>query len=213
MRRRILLGTVVGTVVAFVYGFLTWAALDLWSGKVQSLPPQHPLLAVEANQVLVDGAYFFPPLEKGRVDQLRSTGRPEDAAQADALEAAWTEAHRRGPTGMLIIRKQGSEPMSAGVFACSIGFDVLCAGLMSFFLAATACPSWPGRWMYGLMIGAFAALAANGADASWFHYPANFVLYDAADIFLKWTTVSAAVALVVAPTTQCPFHRAPPAAA
>jgi hypothetical protein len=100
--------------------------------------------------------------------------------------------------------------MSAGTFACSIGFDLIGAGFMAFFLAATACPSWAGRWMYGVMIAAFGALAANGADASWFHYPAGFVLYDIADLFLKWTTVSAVVALVVAPAATCPFHRAAP---
>lgn len=212
MRRRILLGTVVGTAVAFVYGFVTWAVLGLWDGKLLSLPPGHPAGTMVAESVVADGAYFFPPFDKERSQALRATGNPADEAAANAMDAEYEQAHQAGPVGMVILRKEGAPTMGAGTFACSIGFDLICAGFMAFFLAATACPSWVGRWMYGVMIAAFGALAANGANASWFHFPANYVLYDIADLFLKWTTVSAAVALVVAPAATCPFHHSPPAA-
>lgn len=213
MRTRILIGTVVGTVVAFLYGFTTWAALGLWDGKIQSVPAGSTLAESFAAQVVADGAYSFPPHDKARYEELAASGRPEDAAAAKAMRTAFEAAHEHGPVGMVIIRKQGMPVMSAGTFACSIGFDLLCAGFMAFFIAATACPSWAGRWMYGVMIAAFAAMVANASDVSWFHFPVNYVMYDIADIFLKWTTVSAAVALVVSPATSCPFHKAAPAAA
>ncbi|MBL9141030.1 MAG: hypothetical protein JNK53_04115 [Phycisphaerae bacterium] len=210
MRTRIAIGAVIGTVVAFFYGFVTWAVIGLWDGKIQSLPPQHDIGRMVASEVLTDGAYFFPSFDTAKSKALRASGTPEDAAAADAMDEAYEVVHRAGPIGMVIIRKEGLPVMGAGTFACSIGFDVICASLMAFFIAATACPRWVGRWMYGVMIAAFAALAANGANASWFHFPANFVLYDIADLFLKWTLVSAAIALVVSPAPPCPFHAATP---
>ncbi len=203
----------VGTVVAFSYGLITWAAIGLWDGKMQSLPPQHDVGRMVADGVLTDGAYFFPSFDQAKFRALTASASAADQEQAKAMEAAYEIDHQAGPIGMVILRKEGLPVMSGGTFACSIGFDVICASLMAFFIAATACPSWAGRWLYGVMIAAFTALAANGADASWFHYPANFVLYDIADIFLKWTVVSAAVAVVVSPATTCPFHAAAPKAA
>jgi hypothetical protein len=57
------------------------------------------------------------------------------------------------------------------------------------------------------MIALFAAVVANANDLNWFAFPTKYVLYDMADLFLKWTFASAAIACVVGGSRSCPFHK------
>jgi hypothetical protein len=199
MKLRILIGTIVGTVVAFTYGFVTWAVLDLWADKIQSMPPSVDMGAL-VSKLPADGAYHFPGFDK-------------EAAKGDAAQALWDQyevEHEKGPIGLLLVSKQGKPSMGASTFISSLGMDAVCALLMAFFVAGTACPSWPGRWTYGVMVALFAAVASNSSDLAWFDFPSKYVLYDMADLFLKWTVASAAVAAVVGGSKSCPFHAGAP---
>jgi hypothetical protein len=61
------------------------------------------------------------------------------------------------------------------------------------------CPSWAGRWVIGIVIALFAAMAANGPGLAWFQLPARWVYAGIADTFLTWTVATAVIAAVVRP--------------
>ncbi|MFO0783191.1 MAG: hypothetical protein U0636_05870 [Phycisphaerales bacterium] len=208
MWTRIIVGSLAGTVVAFLYGFITWAVLDLWGGKIHTVPLDMDMGALVVRALPEDGMYAFPPFDKERLAKVG-----ESSPEGQKLAEEWEARYRQGPVGYVLVRKQGVEPMGPSTFVFSIGADFLCAFLMAFFVVGTACPSWAGRWTYGMLVAMFAALVANANDFSWMHFPASYVAYDMADIFLKWTIVSAAVAAAIKPTSACPFHRAPAGAA
>lgn len=202
MKLRILIGTVLGTVVAFAYGFITWAALDLWADKLQSAPMDVDMGAL-VNKFPEDGGYYFPPFDK---EAFKNAGKSDP----DAAKRIWDEyeaAHIKGPVGVILVRKSGRPTMETSTFVSSVGMDALCALLMAFFVAGTACPSWAGRWTYGVMVALFAAIVANANDLNWFAFPTKYVLYDMADLFLKWTIASAVIACVVGGSRSCPFHK------
>jgi hypothetical protein len=123
-----------------------------------------------------------------------------DAEQRARTVSDWREASQRGPVGVLLVRKQGRDPISAQRYLTAFGYMAFSAFLMSILMAGMRCPSWVGRWTIGMVIALFAAMAGDGPDLAWFQLPARWVYAGIADTFLTWTVASAVIAAVVRPT-------------
>ncbi len=192
MIRRILIGTLVGTVAAFAWAYVSWSAVRLYDWAVAPLPAQAELAPAIAHAVPRDGAYAFPWID---ADTLSSAA--PDARRA-AIES-WRQGSIDGPVGILLVRKHGKDPLAPQRYLTGAGYMAFCAFLMSALMAGMRCPSWAGRWAIGMLIALFAAMAADGPDMAWFQLPARWVYMGIADTFLTWTVASAAIAAVVRP--------------
>lgn len=192
MTRRLLLGTLVGTLAAFAWAYVSWSAVRLYDWAVQPLPGEAELAPAIATAVPRDGAYAFPWID---VDTL-ATATPE--ARRESVDS-WRRRTQDGPVGILLVRKQGKDPLTAQRYLTGAGYLAFCSFLLSALMAGMRCPSWAGRWAIGMLIALFAAMAADGPDMAWFQLPARWVYMGIADTFLTWTVASAAIAAVVRP--------------
>lgn len=190
--RRIFLGTVLGAIAAFAWGYLSWSTIRLYDWAVQPLPSAVELAPALDRAAPRDGAYAFPGIDIAAVHDL-------PPAQREAAVTAWRAATEKGPVGVVLIRKEGRDPLSVGRYLTGLGYFALCAFLMSVLMAGMRCPSWVGRWTIGITIALFAAMAADGPDLAWFQLPARWVYAGIADTFLTWTAASAVIAAVVRP--------------
>jgi hypothetical protein len=199
MTRRILLGTLVGTLAAFAWAYVSWSSVRLYDWAVQPFPAEAEASASIARAVPKDGAYAFPWID---VDAARA-GSPE--ARRAAVES-WRSRTQEGPVGVLLVRQHGKDPLAPQRYLTGAGYLAFCSFLMSVLMAGMRCPSWVGRWAIGMVIALFAAMAADGPDLAWFQLPARWVYMGIADTFLTWTVASAAIAAVVRPsaTKACP---------
>ena len=192
--RQVVLGTIVGTVVAFGWAYVSWSSVRLYDWAIQPMPAEAvPMVGIPPR----DGAYAYPWID---VDRLRS-GTPEDRA---AAVSEWRSQVDGKPVGVLLVRTSGRDPISPSRYLTGAGYLALCAFLMSVLMASMRCPSWAGRWVIGVVIALFAAMAGDGPDLAWFQLPARWIYMGIADTFLTWTVASAAIAAVVRP--HAPAH-------
>ena len=192
MLRRVILGTILGALAAFAWAYVSWSAVRLYDWAVQPLPTANELAPQIARAVPRDGAYAFPALD---MDAVRAM---PDAERAAAV-AAWRQESERGPVGLLLVREHGRDPISVRRYLTAFGYMAFSAFLMSTLMAGMRCPSWAGRWVIGIVIALFAAMAANGPGLAWFQLPARWVYAGIADTFLTWTVATAVIAAVVRP--------------
>jgi hypothetical protein len=192
MTRRIILGTIVGTLAAFAWAYVSWSGVRLYDWAVQPLTADAELGQHIARAVPRDGAYAFPWID---VEEVRAA----DPAARKAAVDAWRERTMQGPVAVLLVRQQGKDPLAPQRYLTGAGYLAFCAFLMSVLMAGMRCPSWAGRWTIGMVIALFAAMAADGPDLAWFQLPARWVYMGIADTFLTWTVASAAIAAVVRP--------------
>jgi hypothetical protein len=192
MTRRIILGTIVGTLAAFAWAYVSWSGVRLYDWAVQPFTADAQLGQRIARAVTRDGAYAFPWID---VEEVRAA----DPAARKAAVDAWRERTMQGPVGVLLVRQQGKDPLAPQRYLTGAGYLAFCAFLMSVLMAGMRCPSWAGRWTIGMVIALFAAMAADGPDLAWFQLPARWVYMGIADTFLTWTVASAAIAAVVRP--------------
>jgi hypothetical protein len=197
MTRRIILGTIVGTLAAFAWAYVSWSGVRLYDWAVQPLAADAELAQRIARAVPRDGAYAFPWID---VEEVRAS----DPAARKAAVDAWRAQTIQGPVGVLLVRQQGKDPLAPGRYLTGAGYLAFCSFLMSVLMAGMRCPSWVGRWAIGMLIALFAAMAADGPDMAWFQLPARWVYMGIADTFLTWTVASAAIAAVVRPGKSVP---------
>lgn len=189
---RLILASIVGTVIVFAWGGLSWMVMDLWSEDLRELPNADALMpAIKAN-VGATGAYAFPPL-------VESEGvSPEEARQA------WTEQCAEGPVGILLVRPDGADTASPSMFIVGILLEFAGAMLLAVVLATAARAGHgpAGRMAIGIAIVGFAVIAGVLVPSNFMMNPAGWVRAMAGDLAIGWGLAVVAISIIVkAPRT------------
>lgn len=191
---RIAIAALVAAVIVFVWGFIAWAAVGLWSGQLRQLP--NHLVVVEAirSSVPESGAYYFPPMST-----VPEPASPEIAARE---QERFVAEHRAGPIGMLLVRREGAEPMDPMVLvtglALSFGGAVLMSAVATFLARRGA--RWRERFAATFAMALFAAIAVRGSDWAWFSFPTDYTVAVVLDLLVGWSLAAIAVATIVVDT-------------
>ena len=80
MLRRVILGTVVGTLAAFAWAYVSWSGVRLYDWAVQPLAAEAGLASQIARAVPKDGAYAFPWIDVEAVRESDPAARRADPA-------------------------------------------------------------------------------------------------------------------------------------
>ncbi|MBV9080531.1 MAG: hypothetical protein JO102_05370 [Elusimicrobia bacterium] len=175
-----ILGVLVGAVVYFVWGALSWTVIPWHNAAMKSIPEER--LVSDTLKVVIKekGLYFFPS---------HPAGSAED-------EKAWKERYTQGPVGMLVFSPAGREPMGPSMF----GFAILGALLMSSLLMWIFWASRLARAVHlihlGAAVGLIAGLATHLAYWNWFGFPGAWTAVGIADLVIAFALTGAAL---------CPF--------
>lgn len=189
---RILVSAVIGAFVVFMWGAVSWAALDLWGDAAGTVAPEIESRMLGGLDEHLDetGVYFAPmPAEPG----------PDATAeaQAEAMEA-WAARHREGPVAMVVFRQEGFEPMGASILATGLVVDFVAALLVAAAMVAVG-GGFGRRFAVGLAMAVFAALTGHGMYWNWFAFPESWSAAMAADQIIGWSLATLAMAGLLRP--------------
>lgn len=182
---RWLLGGVLSAVVLMGWGFLYWVVLSAPGEAPARLPQEQQVVAVLRGSV-PSGVYYFPGLQEGG-----DMSGFQDFRQRHAL----------GPTGMLMISQQGSDPMAPRVFATGFAHFLVSALLAGALLWAML-PLMERYWRrvgFVLTLGLFAAVAVKLAEPIWWHLPWGFHLRTAVFTVVGWLLAGMVLAALLRP--------------
>lgn len=182
---RIFIGSIVGAIVVFAWGFVAWAMLDLYGGSIQNLPNADAVIPVLKANVGKTGAYWFP---------VHPTDEKDEAACA-----AFEEQHKAGPIGMLMYRAEGGPSMDLMVKVR--GFCVYFVGsmLLSCVMMAAQLHNFILRLAFVIISAAFAVMVCHIATWNWMMFPDKYAMAMTADVMIGWTLAGIFIAAIVRP--------------
>lgn len=192
MSRRMLIAIVVGTVLAFGWGAVSWTT-GIYDFAFKPLPSGDGVAATFESAAATDGAYIYPapPVTTGMTAQ-----------QSTIATNAYLEEHRKGPLMLVLLRRQGVDPMSPTVLARGFVIEFFGTGLLAAIIAV-ACKfgaRLQDRLALGIIVPAFAMLSSHAVVWNFFHLPDSFSIVLVVDGMIAWSLSGVACALIIKPS-------------
>ena len=181
-RGRFVLAAIVGGVVIFIWGAISHMVLLKGAG-FSHLENDEVVAAELAHSIPHDGLCFLPS-----ADFSRSATNAENAA----LEAR----ARKGPTGMVLFHRSGSELVTGRKLLIQFFSELLAAAIGVLVLSRTVAAYWLRVLMMGL-IGTFGVLSISTIYWNWYGFPDAFFVAQLLDKAAGWLLAGAVMAAIV----------------
>ena len=192
MGKRILLGSLVGSVVVFVVSSIWHLTPGLGEIGVKALPAEETVLAGLSTSIHEPGFYYFPAPNM-------APGRTKEQRKAD--QAAYLEKYRRGPSGGLVYRPggEGGEELNFGkLMAYQFLFGLAGSFIIAWVLALTAgSTTFGSRAWLALLIALFGGIVYALPEWNWYGFPASYTIASIASMLVSWGIAGLAMAAIV----------------
>lgn len=180
--KKIMIGSLVGAIILFVWSFLAWAILPLHLHTFMHTPAQDAVLKILAESNMETGAYFLPMADNRNVSGFDSKYHEE---------------------GERVMKENAGKPM-ASVYYLKEGYtmgasNMLKGFLFNFLAVLAACillvpgfsmsSSFFGRWWLALLVGLLLSASGPLIQYNWIGFPWNYTMDMIIDHFLNWAIV------------------------
>jgi hypothetical protein len=178
--KRILIGSVVAAVVLFVWGFLFWGLSGVSNAVMDPVPDEAALSKTLSEALPRTGVYIlpYPPAQPG----------PE-----------FIQRHQAGPLAQIFYRREGTNPMSGGVFAGGFLHMLVSALVMAFALSLVlpAASGYGERVRLVLLAGLAGAIYSNLGKPIWWHQTWDYHFLSFVYDFTSWVLAGLVLAKFV----------------
>lgn len=187
MKKRVILGVVVGSVVVFLVSSIWHMASGVGQVGIQNLPNEDAVVSAMRGSIHSSGLYFFPGIDVG------ATGSKQKASQAPYLER-----YKTGPTGILIYHPGGQELAFAKLLTLQFLTGLSGALLLALVLAMTVnTTTFLKRVLLVLAISLFAVVIYEIPYWNWYGFPTDYTIAHAAGWMVSWTAAGLAMAALI----------------
>ena len=186
---RWLVGSTLCALVLMVWGALFWVSSVRSADTLRALPDEPRLQALLQETLPKSGGYVFPPpwtdaglLNPRGIENLR-------------------QKSLQGPTGILLIHRDGMDPLSLPNLWMNFLIFFLASLTASLFLITTNLHLGTiiQRWIFLLGLGLFSALVVRMGDATWLRLPWNYVLLTSLYTLSQWAVGGIVLAFLIRP--------------
>lgn len=185
MAIRVIFAGIFGGLLFFMWSAAAHMATPLGEMGVSSLPDEAPVLSVMRDGITEDGLYFFP-------------GGDMHGDMTEEEMADWEQRLRDGPSGILVVHPDGSEPMSANMLLTELGCNIAATLLAAFIVSRTA-TGFAGRWLVVALLGPIAWLSITASYWNWYGFPREYVTGEFIMEAVGWLVAGFVIALVLRP--------------
>lgn len=157
MSSRIGICSFAGGLALFLWGFFTWAALDIRMDQMQSFKDADAVTRVLAANTDGHGVYIHPLDEEGQAT---------------------------GPLAFVIFRPGPMYPMSRVIIR---GFLICCvvAGLVTNLLIQSKVETYGGQILYCVVICLTAGFLVRMSDWNWWYFPTSYILMEMLNLVMS----------------------------
>jgi hypothetical protein len=181
--KKILIGSLVGAVILFVWGFLSWAILPMHLQTYMYTPAQDSILKILEENNLESGAYLMPMADN------RNVTSSMDSKYHEEMERVMAESKGKPMASVFYLREghiMNSGTMLRGFFFC---FLATLAASIVLFPGMMAMSSFFGRWWLALMVGLLITAAGPLIQFNWMGIPWNYTVDMIMDHLLNWSVL------------------------
>lgn len=186
MLKSLVLGTILGGVVAFIWSSISWEVLPWHEQGFHSFQNDEEVSAVIASHITESGNYILP-------------GRPPmegmSAEQKKAVETTLIAKMQKGPVMFAAIRRGGFGSFAAGLIK---QFLILAAGafLLTWLLLQTSGLSYGQRVIFLAVAGLAASVVSDLPNWNWWGFSGSYTAVMVADSTLTWLFAGLVIAKV-----------------
>ena len=158
--KRILISSLAGSVVMFVWG--GFSHLNLIEGVgFKPLPNETAVVDALTESVRSQGLYFFP--ERDFSNPTREH------------ETAWMQRYENGPVGILVYRPEGGAPFSSSKMIKQFAANLVVGLIITIVALHFKCGYWR-RVALIVSLGCMACAAVSTIYWNWYEFPTRFFL-------------------------------------
>ncbi len=199
---RTILASILGTLIVFVWGLAAWVVLEIWSDDLRDMTPAASVEIRSSIEGVIEqpGAYVFPARPV--------VADPEDPSAVTAAEEAWLADVREGPTGVLLVHPDGTDPMRPSMFFRGILLQFAGAILLAVLMqmATRAGAGYGGRVAVGCGVIGFAVVAGVLVPGNFRDDPSGWVRAMAGDLAVGWGLAVLLMAAIIKPSKAIRRH-------
>ncbi len=176
MVQRIIKCGLVGGLILFVWGAVSWTILPWQKGQMKGFSDESEVRSAIMDNAKGSGLYVLPNLHKYAPNS-------EDLAAAKARMA-------EGPFVIAAVSVEGRNPSMAGSAVMSLILKIVAACLVTWLLLKTQHQAYPLDYhksvKFVTVVGIVIALLATIPYGIWFAFPAHFVIGSIIEIVFGW---------------------------
>ena len=183
MTKKIVLGGLAGSLIIFVWGFLTWVVLQWRAPEFSRMQQEEVVMTALEQGAPSDGVYFVP---------WSMAGPGEDAAKVEA-EAMKKMTDRL--FAFVVVKHHAGADMGPLMLTHLLVQFLACA-LVMWLLLRSAFVTFAARWYFVSMFGLAAGLACYGPELVWWHFPLAWTIGGIGEITVGFALAGLAMARI-----------------
>jgi hypothetical protein len=192
MLRSLVLGTILGGLVAFVWSSVSWELLGWHEKTLVSFQNDDEISALIALHAPKDGTYILPgmPPTEGMT-----------AEQQKAAKAALMEKMQRGPIMIAAVRRGGFGSFARGLIIQVLSL-MAAAFLLTWLLLQTSGLSYGRRVAFLAIAGLAASVIVDLPNWNWWGFSGVYTAVNLIDFTITWLLAGLVIAKVAKPRTN-----------
>ena len=168
--KKLIIGAIVGSLILFIWQFLSWAMLDLHGSQMEYTSQQDAILEALASAELEEGDYFVPRAPRGA---------PDEEAQAVMV------ANEGKPWALIQYRKSMTNQMGMNMFR-AWAIALVSVLFLAWLLAQFAELNLKKAVMAAISVGIIGYLTIPYLNSVWFE---GNTMPDLIDAIVPWAVV------------------------
>jgi hypothetical protein len=192
MTRSLILGTILGGLVAFAWSTVSWEMLGWHEKAMINFQNDDEVSAVIASHAAKDGTYILPgsrPTEGMSAEQKKET------------DAAFVERMRKGPIMFAAVRREGFGSSSRAMIIQVLSL-IAAAFLLTWLLLQTTGLSYARAVLFLAVAGLAASVIVDLPNWNWWGFSGAFTAVNLVDSTITWLLAGLAIAKVARPGTS-----------
>jgi hypothetical protein len=185
--KKVLLSALLGMIVLFVWGFLSWTVIHIHGSSLQPLPNGDALANQLSENLPASGVYYYPQ---------EPAPDASDAEKNDLLEK-----HMEGPIFSVFYNEQGADMMNPLIFIKGLVISFLIAFLIAFIMKQVVdlLGVYIQRLLFVMGIAVLAVLGTFITQWNWMYWPTLYSLMMSFDLIIGWTLAGLVISALIKP--------------
>jgi hypothetical protein len=189
MLKSLVLGTIVGGLVAFLWSWVSWGVLPWHEKALLRFQDETEVSAMVTSHTTASGMYLLP----GKTPTEGMTGDQKKSA-----EAADMEKMQKQPIMLAAIRRNGFGSVAKGLVV-QLLCQMAAAFLLTWLLLQTTGLSYARRVIFLAVAGLTASVIVDLPNWNWWGFSPAYTLVNLTDFTLTWLLAGLAIAKAAKP--------------